>query len=52
MQVFSVGTTVVVILATQKYGWNKHVWDLTYNQMEVGRQVSSPVTRGRHSRTL
>ena len=39
-QVFSAGTTVVVILSTQVYGWNVHVWDLMYSQMEVGRQVS------------
>ncbi|KAI1637769.1 hypothetical protein F4809DRAFT_603289 [Biscogniauxia mediterranea] len=34
------GVTVSVILATQLYGWNIHVWDLTSQQMSRGRQVS------------
>ncbi len=33
------GTTIVVIMAAQLYGWDKHVWDLTTMQMEVGRKV-------------
>jgi len=34
-------TTVLTIqVATQLYGWNIHVWDLTYLQMTQGRQVS------------
>lgn len=27
-------------MATQMYGWNVHVWDLTFPQMETGRKVS------------
>ncbi|KAI1497962.1 hypothetical protein F5X99DRAFT_395233 [Biscogniauxia marginata] len=34
------GVTISVILATQWYGWNIHVWDLTSTQMVHGRQVS------------
>ncbi|PSN73295.1 hypothetical protein BS50DRAFT_568869 [Corynespora cassiicola Philippines] len=38
--VFCCGTTTLVILATQMYGWNIHVWDLTIPQMETGRKAS------------
>ncbi|KAF2856275.1 hypothetical protein T440DRAFT_104161 [Plenodomus tracheiphilus IPT5] len=38
--VFSIGTTVLVILATQLYGWDKHVWDLTVPELETGRKAS------------
>lgn len=38
--IFSCGTTVLVILATQLYGWNIHVWDLQLSQMETGRKAS------------
>ncbi|KAF1995916.1 hypothetical protein P154DRAFT_331548 [Amniculicola lignicola CBS 123094] len=38
--IFSCGTTALVILATQTYGWNVHVWDLTFPQMETGRKAS------------
>ncbi|KAF2747294.1 hypothetical protein M011DRAFT_477368 [Sporormia fimetaria CBS 119925] len=38
--IFSLGTTVLVILATQMYGWNVHVWDLQLHQMETGRKAS------------
>lgn len=38
--IFSAGTTVLVILATQLYGWNVHVWDLPLTKMETGRQAS------------
>ncbi|OCL06638.1 hypothetical protein AOQ84DRAFT_343030 [Glonium stellatum] len=38
--IFSAGTTALVILATQTYGWNIHVWDLTISQMETGRKAS------------
>jgi len=38
-QIFSIGTTVLVIMATQLYGWDKHVYDLTTSEMQVGRQV-------------
>ncbi|KAI1341336.1 hypothetical protein F5Y15DRAFT_414450 [Xylariaceae sp. FL0016] len=34
------GVTISVILATQRYGWNIHIWDLTSKQMVKGRQVS------------
>lgn len=38
--VFSIGTTILVIMATQLYGWDKHVWDLTISEMETGRKAS------------
>ncbi|KAF2018532.1 hypothetical protein BU24DRAFT_458295 [Aaosphaeria arxii CBS 175.79] len=38
--IFSAGTTALVILATQMYGWNVHVWDLKITQLEVGRKAS------------
>ncbi|KAI8936248.1 hypothetical protein NX059_006671 [Plenodomus lindquistii] len=38
--IFSIGTTVLVILATQLYGWDKHVWDLTIPELETGRKAS------------
>ncbi|EOA82009.1 hypothetical protein ACJQWK_05362 [Exserohilum turcicum] len=38
--IFSIGTTVVVIMASQLYGWDRHVWDLKPHQMMVGRQAS------------
>lgn len=31
--------TLCVILATQLYGWNLHVWDLRPEQITQGRQV-------------
>lgn len=37
---FSCGTTAVVIMATQIYGWDIHVWDLQLSQMETGRKAS------------
>ncbi|ETS84562.1 hypothetical protein PFICI_02587 [Pestalotiopsis fici W106-1] len=37
---FCCGVTVSVILATQLYGWNIHVWDLTFREMIQGRKVS------------
>jgi hypothetical protein len=41
--IFSVGTTVLVIMATQMYGWSMHVWDLTLLQQEAGRKVIGAV---------
>ncbi|KAH8647311.1 hypothetical protein BX600DRAFT_152708 [Xylariales sp. PMI_506] len=38
--IFCCGVTVSVILATELYGWNIHVWDMTPKQMTQGRQVS------------
>jgi hypothetical protein len=38
-QVFSIGTTVLVIMATQMYGWDKHVWDLKIPELSTGRKV-------------
>jgi hypothetical protein len=40
-QIFSCGTTALVILATELYGWNVHVWDLRITQLETGRKVGS-----------
>lgn len=45
VQIFSIGTTVLVILAAQLYGWDKHVWDLTVPQLQTGRKVSPRATR-------
>ncbi|KAF2728728.1 integral membrane protein [Polyplosphaeria fusca] len=38
--IFSIGTTVLVIMATQLYGWNVHVWDMKISQLETGRKAS------------
>ncbi|KAI4708374.1 hypothetical protein J4E89_006998 [Alternaria sp. Ai002NY15] len=38
--VFSIGTTVIVIMASQLYGWDRHVWDLKPHELMVGRQAS------------
>ncbi|CAG9977908.1 unnamed protein product [Clonostachys byssicola] len=38
--VAGVGVTVTVILATELYGWNIHVWDLTPSQATLGRKAS------------
>ena len=38
-QVFSIGTTILVILATQNYGWDKHVWDMKPPELSTGRKV-------------
>lgn len=38
--VFGIGVTVTVILASQLYGWDIHVWDLKPDQMIRGRQAS------------
>lgn len=32
--------TVCVILASSRFGWDVHVWDLTAENMVAGRQVS------------
>ncbi|KAJ4408722.1 hypothetical protein N0V91_002977 [Didymella pomorum] len=38
--VFSIGTTVLVIMATQLYGWDKHVWDMKLPELSTGRKAS------------
>jgi hypothetical protein len=38
-QVFSIGTTILVIMASQLYGWDRHVWDVPLATLETGRQV-------------
>lgn len=38
--VFGIGVTVCVILASQLYGWDVHVWDLKPGQLTQGRQAS------------
>ncbi|KAL0943318.1 uncharacterized protein CTRU02_201204 [Colletotrichum truncatum] len=38
--IFCTSVTICVILATQLYGWNLHVWDLTPLQRKQGREVS------------
>jgi hypothetical protein len=37
---FDLGVTLCVILASQIYGWDIHVWDLRPDQIVAGRQVS------------
>ena len=34
------GVTTCVVLAFTRYGWELHVWDLTFDQLVAGRQVS------------
>ncbi|KIW02888.1 uncharacterized protein PV09_05938 [Verruconis gallopava] len=34
------GVTACVILATQRYGWDLHVWDVKYEQLIAGRKIS------------
>jgi hypothetical protein len=36
----SFGLTVVVCLATTKYGWNIHIWDVPPNVIESSRKIS------------
>ncbi|CAN9443166.1 unnamed protein product [Alternaria alternata] len=43
--VFSIGTTVIVIMASQLYGWDRHVWDLTPHEMMVGIHGRSDIIR-------
>ncbi|KAF5506532.1 Satratoxin biosynthesis SC1 cluster protein 4 [Colletotrichum siamense] len=38
--IFSISVTICVILATQLYGWNLHIWDTTFVQRMQGRQIS------------
>ncbi|WYZ39944.1 hypothetical protein EsH8_IV_000285 [Colletotrichum jinshuiense] len=38
--VFCIGVTICVILATQLYGWNLHVWDIPLSLMKQSRQIS------------
>ncbi|EUC45546.1 hypothetical protein COCMIDRAFT_95210 [Bipolaris oryzae ATCC 44560] len=38
--IFSIGTTIIVIMASQLYGWDRHAWDLKPHEMMVGRQAS------------
>ncbi|KAL5120263.1 hypothetical protein ACEQ8H_001821 [Pleosporales sp. CAS-2024a] len=40
LQVFSIGTTIIVIMASQLYGWDRHAWDLLPAAMEQGRKAS------------
>jgi hypothetical protein len=35
-----VGVTTSVVLASSKYGWDLHIWDLTLAKMVASRQVS------------
>jgi hypothetical protein len=40
VQIGGVGVTTWVVLAITRYGWELHIWDLTFNQLVAGRQVS------------
>ncbi|KAL8381965.1 hypothetical protein RB595_005971 [Gaeumannomyces hyphopodioides] len=37
---FGAGVTVCTILMAKQYGWERHVWDLTPDQIANGRKVS------------
>ncbi|KAH6631238.1 hypothetical protein F5144DRAFT_592292 [Chaetomium tenue] len=37
---FGIGVTTCVILAFVRYGWDIHVWDLTFEKILSGRKVS------------
>ncbi|KAK0732222.1 hypothetical protein B0H67DRAFT_549831 [Lasiosphaeris hirsuta] len=41
--VFGTGVTTCVILASTKFGWDMHIWDLNLDNMTSGRQVSIAV---------
>ncbi|KAK4121502.1 hypothetical protein N657DRAFT_698954 [Parathielavia appendiculata] len=41
--IFGAGVTTCVLLAFLRYGWNIHIWDLTFDKMVAGRQVSFAV---------
>ncbi|KFY28782.1 hypothetical protein V493_02762 [Pseudogymnoascus sp. VKM F-4281 (FW-2241)] len=38
--VFSVGLTATVILATQRFGWDLHIWDVPLTAQVTGRKLS------------
>ncbi|KAL7772096.1 hypothetical protein CFE70_002049 [Pyrenophora teres f. teres 0-1] len=40
MIVAMIFSIVIVIMASQLYGWDRHAWDLTPHEMMVGRQAS------------
>lgn len=40
LQIFGAGVTICVLLAFARYGWDIHVWDLPFDKMIAGRQVS------------
>lgn len=39
-QITTVGMGVVVVLANEKYGWNRHVWDLTNPMLEKAGKIA------------
>jgi hypothetical protein len=40
IQLFGVGLTICIALASYRYGWDIHIWDLTAAQLVASRQVS------------
>lgn len=38
--VSAIGMTITVILANTIYGWNHHIWDLTFDDLVTARKVS------------
>jgi hypothetical protein len=40
MQLFGIGLTVCIALASYQYGWDIHIWDLTAAKLVASRQVS------------
>lgn len=42
-QIFGTAVSVLVILASTNYGWDKHLYDLTLSQLSSGRKVSMAI---------
>jgi hypothetical protein len=42
-QIFNIGTCILVLLASQIYGWDRHVWDELPSTLSQGRKVSQPL---------
>ena len=40
LQIFNIGLTVVVVLASTTYGWNRHAWDLPFTMIPQANQVA------------
>lgn len=42
-QIFGTAVSILVILASTTYGWDKHLYDLTLNQLSDGRKISMAI---------
>ncbi|KAH7405954.1 hypothetical protein DE146DRAFT_428840 [Phaeosphaeria sp. MPI-PUGE-AT-0046c] len=38
--IFTIGLTTVVVLANQKYGWDRHVWDIPFSKFEPTSKIA------------